>query len=92
MTELATDSLAPGGAFPMPRASPQPRREVRQPRREVRLTNKDLYVDYALSWVHSFGRLRRRLDRLTEIQNALLDLASAVICLRILGPLQGEQS
>jgi hypothetical protein len=32
------------------------------------------------NWLHSFGRLRRRLDRLTEIQEAFLQLACDVIC------------
>jgi len=44
------------------------------------------FIERTISWLHSFGRLRRRLDRLTELQDAFLDLASAVICLRILGP------
>jgi hypothetical protein len=34
--------------------------------------------------LHSFGRLRRRLDRLTEIQEAFLRLACALIGLRYL--------
>ena len=34
---------------------------------------------------YSFGRLRRRLDRLTEIQEGFLRLGCAVICLRFLG-------
>jgi len=38
------------------------------------------------SWLHSFGRLRRRLDRLTEIHEAFLRLACALICLWFLGP------
>jgi transposase len=36
------------------------------------------------SWLHAFGRLRRRLDRLTEVQGAFLRLACALICLRFL--------
>jgi transposase len=40
------------------------------------------YVERTISWLHAFGRLRRRLDRLTEIQEAFLRLACAVICLR----------
>jgi transposase len=40
------------------------------------------YVERTISWLHSFGRLRRRLDRLTEIQEAFLRLACALICLR----------
>jgi transposase len=42
------------------------------------------FVERTISWLHSFGRLRRRLDRLTEIQNAFLHLAAAIICLRFL--------
>jgi transposase len=44
------------------------------------------FIERTISWLHSFGRLRRRLDRLTEIQDAFLDLASDLICLRILSP------
>jgi transposase len=44
------------------------------------------FVERTISWLHAFGRLRRRLDRLTEIQEAFLRLACALICLRILGP------
>jgi transposase len=40
------------------------------------------FVERTLSWLHAFGRLRRRLDRLTEIQEAFLSLAASVICLR----------
>jgi transposase len=32
------------------------------------------FVERTISWLHSFGRLRRRLDRLTEIQEAFLQL------------------
>jgi transposase len=42
------------------------------------------FVERTISWLHSFGRLRRRLDRLTEIQEAFLRLACALICLRFL--------
>jgi transposase len=42
------------------------------------------FVERTISWLHSFGRLRRRLDRLTELQEAFLRLACALICLRIL--------
>ncbi len=42
------------------------------------------FVERTISWLHSFGRLRRRLDRLTEIQDAFLQLACSLICLRIL--------
>jgi transposase len=44
------------------------------------------FVERTISWLHSFGRLRRRLDRLTEIQEGFLRLGCAVICLRFLGP------
>jgi len=40
------------------------------------------FVERTISWLHSFGRLRRRLDRLTEIQEAFLQLACDLICLR----------
>lgn len=42
------------------------------------------FVERTIAWLHSFGRLRRRLDRLTEVQNAFLKLACALICLRFL--------
>jgi transposase len=44
------------------------------------------FIERTLAWLHSFGRLRRRLDRLTEIQEAFLRLALALICLQFLGP------
>jgi len=44
------------------------------------------FVERSLSWLHSFGRLRRRLDRLTEIQEAFLRLACGLICLRFVSP------
>jgi transposase len=44
------------------------------------------FVERTNSWLHQFGRLRRRLDWLTEIQSAFLRLACALICLRFLGP------
>jgi transposase len=44
------------------------------------------FVERTISWLHQFGRLRRRLDRLTELQNAFLQLACALICLRFLSP------
>ncbi len=44
------------------------------------------YVERTISWFHAFGRLRRRLDRLTEIQEAFLRLACSLICLRFLTP------
>ena len=43
-------------------------------------------VERTISWLHGFGRLRRRLDRLTELQEAFLRLACTLICLRFLGP------
>jgi transposase len=43
-------------------------------------------VERTISWLHSFGRLRRRLDRLTELQEAFLRLGCALVCLRILNP------
>jgi transposase len=43
------------------------------------------FVERTISWLHSFGRLRRRLDRLTEIQDAFLQLACDIICLRFVG-------
>lgn len=43
-------------------------------------------VERTIAWLHAFGRLRRRLDRLTEIHEAFLRLACALICLSILGP------
>ena len=43
------------------------------------------FVERTISWLHAFGRLRRRLDRLTELQDAFLRLACSVICLRLLG-------
>jgi hypothetical protein len=44
------------------------------------------FVERTISWLHPFGRLRRRLDRLTEIQEAFLRLACGLICLRFVGP------
>jgi transposase len=43
------------------------------------------FVERTISWLHSFGRLRRRLDRLTEIQEAFLRLGCSLICLNFLG-------
>jgi transposase len=42
------------------------------------------FVERTISWLHSFGRLRRRLDRLTDIQEAFLELGCSIICLRFL--------
>jgi transposase len=44
------------------------------------------FVERTISWLHQFGRLRRRLDRRTEIQEAFLRLGCALICLKFLGP------
>ncbi len=43
------------------------------------------FVERTIAWLHSFGRLRRRLDRLTELQDAFLQLACDLICLRFVG-------
>jgi transposase len=43
------------------------------------------FEERTIAWLHSFGRLRRRLDQLTEIQDAFLKLACSLICLRLLG-------
>jgi transposase len=40
------------------------------------------FVERTIAWLHSFGRLRRRLDRHTELQDAFLQLACGLICLR----------
>jgi hypothetical protein len=42
------------------------------------------FVERAIAWLHAFGRLRRRLDRLTELQEAFLRLGCSLICLRFL--------
>jgi transposase len=42
------------------------------------------FVERTIAWLHAFGRLRRRRDRDPEIQEALLRLACALICLRFL--------
>ena len=39
------------------------------------------FVERTIAWLHSFGRLRRRLDRHTELQDAFLQLACGLICL-----------
>jgi transposase len=39
------------------------------------------FVERTISWLHSFGRLRRRLDRLANIQEAFLRLGCALVCL-----------
>jgi len=42
------------------------------------------FVERTISWLHSFGRLRRRLDRLLETQEAFLRLGCALVCLGFL--------
>jgi hypothetical protein len=42
------------------------------------------FVERTISWLHGLGRLRRRLDRLTDIHEAFLRLACSLICLRFL--------
>jgi transposase len=42
------------------------------------------FAERTISWLHSSERLRRRLDRLTEIQEAFLRLGCAVVCIRVL--------
>jgi transposase len=42
------------------------------------------FVERTISWLHAFGRLRRRLDRHTEIHEAFLRLGCALICLKFL--------
>jgi len=44
------------------------------------------FVERTISWLHSFGRLRRRLDRHTELQEAFLALSCSLICLSFLTP------
>lgn len=44
------------------------------------------FVERTISWLHSFGRLRRRLDRTSKLQMAFLKLACAMICLNFIGP------
>jgi transposase len=44
------------------------------------------FVERTISWLHSFGRLRRRLDRETGLQEAFLQIACALICLNFLDP------
>jgi len=42
------------------------------------------FVEGTIAWLHALGRLRRRLDRLTEIQEAFLRLGCAIVCWRFL--------
>jgi transposase len=44
------------------------------------------FIERTISWLHQFGRLRRRLDRETALQQAFLELACSLICLSFLGP------
>ena len=44
------------------------------------------FAERTNSWLYRFGRLRRRPDRLSEIQNAFLQLACALIFLTFLCP------
>jgi len=44
------------------------------------------FIERTIAWLHAFGRRRRRLDRLTEVQEAFLRLACSLICLRFLSP------
>ena len=42
------------------------------------------YVERTLSWLHQYGRLRVRWDRLPEVQRGWMALACSLICLRLL--------
>ena len=42
------------------------------------------FVERGVAWLHGFGRLRRRLDRLAQVHEAFLRLDCALICLRLL--------
>jgi transposase len=44
------------------------------------------FVERTNSWLHALGRLRRRLDRHTEIHEAFLRLGCSLICLSFLTP------
>src|SRR5216684_2737092 len=44
------------------------------------------FAERTISWLHAFGRLRRRLDRLSEIQEAFLRIGCSLVCLRVLTP------
>jgi hypothetical protein len=44
------------------------------------------FVERTISRLHAFGRLPRRLDRLTQVQDALLPLACASVCLNLPNP------
>src|SRR3989442_1566314 len=43
------------------------------------------FVERTLSWLHAVGRLRRRLDRLTGVQEGFLPLACSILLLRFVG-------
>lgn len=43
-------------------------------------------VERTNAFLHAFGRLRRRLDRLAEFQHAFLAIACSLICMRFLEP------
>ncbi|MFO0891992.1 MAG: IS5 family transposase [Isosphaeraceae bacterium] len=42
------------------------------------------FVERTLSWLHGFGRLRRRLDRTLAMHEGLVSLGCALICMRLL--------
>jgi transposase len=44
------------------------------------------FVERTIAWLHSFGRLRRRLDRLCDIQEAVLRIGCSLVCLTLLSP------
>jgi transposase len=44
------------------------------------------FVERTLSWLHQFGRLRRRLDRTGPLQCAFLSLGCCLICMNFLSP------
>jgi transposase len=41
-------------------------------------------IERTFAWLHGYGRLRRRLDRRVELQQAFLQLACALICMGFL--------
>jgi hypothetical protein len=44
------------------------------------------FVEQTICWLDSLGRLRRRLDRLKQIQEAFLRIGCSLVCLRFLTP------